>query len=172
MLPFLYPSCRNCSSCSWSSVRELVWPGRTPVCWMNCCRLHCLSSLFNSSSSSCLAWEEKNMNQGRKYKATNLQVKGNGCSIWKYYDLLSIDVHLIGDIILHDNSSLHLWIYFSCFNHKGAADSKGLFSSPWLRLLPTGSPLDSFRCNESSNHHKCHKTFSDSIRFKQPEENL
>ena len=63
--PLLYPSCRrcassNCSSCSWSSVREWVCAGRTPVCCINCCRLHCLSSLFNSSSSSCLAWDGKN----------------------------------------------------------------------------------------------------------------
>lgn len=58
----LYPSCRrcassNCSSCSCSSVREWVCAGRTPVCWINCCRLHCLSSLFSSSSSSCLTWD-------------------------------------------------------------------------------------------------------------------
>lgn len=67
--PLLYPSCRrcassNCSSCSWSSVREWVCAGRTPVCCINCCRLHCRSSLFNSSSSSCLAWDGKRKKHG------------------------------------------------------------------------------------------------------------
>lgn len=53
--------CSNCtssiwSSCWWRSVRE-EWAGSAPACWMNCCRLHCRSSLFSSSSSSCLAWK-------------------------------------------------------------------------------------------------------------------
>lgn len=30
-----------------------------PVCWMNCCRLHCRSSRFSSSSSWAWAWGDK-----------------------------------------------------------------------------------------------------------------
>lgn len=101
--PLLYPSCRrcassNCSSCSWSSVREWVCAGRTPVCWINCCRLHCLSSLFSSSSSSCLAWDGKEHKtkddwEPRSVSADSLTpVNGSGCSIRKW-DKLNMPVN-------------------------------------------------------------------------------
>lgn len=56
------------SSCWWMSVWEEFWTGRAPVCWMNCCRLHCLSSLFSSSTCSCLTWA----NTCKKNKVTQL----------------------------------------------------------------------------------------------------
>lgn len=110
ILPLLYPSCRicassNCSSCSWSSVREWVCVGRTPVCWINCCRLHCLSSLFSSSSSSCLAWDGKEHGSVRKTKDD--------------WELTSVS-----------SDSLNTYILFSC--KVGAAYGKGM---SWTCLL-------------------------------------